>query len=381
MLTSIISASAIALFLAVGALTGPSHAATLQPEVGFNRGVVVFETEGSAGISVRIAEELARVIKNGANRRILPLIGIGSQQNIMDLKLLRGIDVAIVQKDVLDYAKQQNLLPGMESWVTYITTLYNEEFHLIARSDINNVSDLANQKVSVDVGGAGTPITATRLFNLLGTPVSTVNGDPAEALEKLRRGEVAAVALVAGKPAPLFCDLVGESGLHFLSIPLEPAVNAGYVPARLTAADYPGLIPYNQPVDTVAVSTVLAVTNLQAGSERYHDVANFVEAFFSGFQSLLQPGRHPKWHEVDITAELLGWHRFPAAAQWLQRNARVVTAPNTEGLKANFARFIEERRQARGGPPLSQQETDQLFDEFKRWASGHPGLLQSPQHQ
>ena len=42
-----------------------------------------------------------------------------------------------------------------------------------------------------------------------------VNEDPEEALEKLRSGAVAAVALVAGKPAPLFCDLIGENGLHF----------------------------------------------------------------------------------------------------------------------------------------------------------------------
>jgi hypothetical protein len=250
--------------------------------------------------------------------------------------------------------------------------MYKEEFHLIARADIKNVSELANQKVSVDVDGAGTAITATRLFGILGIPVSTVNDDPEEALEKLRSGEVAAVALVAGKPAPLFCDLIGESGLHFLSIPPDPAVNAGYVPARLTAADYPGLIPYNQPVNTVAVGAVLAVTNLRAGSERYRNVANFVEAFFSGFQSLLQPGHHPKWHEVDITGELSGWHRFPPAAEWLQRNARVVTTPKIEELKANFARFMEERQH---GPLLSQQEKDQLFDQFKRWASERPGIL------
>jgi uncharacterized protein len=371
---SIILAAAIALFLAVAELTPVAHAAPPQPEAGLNPGVVVLETEGSAGISVRIAEELASAVNDGAMRRILPVIGIGSLQNIMDLKLLRGIDVAIIQKDVLDYAKQQNLLPGMESWLTYIATLYNEEFHLIARSDIKTVSDLANQKVSVDVGRAGTVITATRLFDLLGIPVSAVNDDPHEALEKLRNGEVAAVALVAGKPTPLFCDLIGESGLHFLSIPLDPPVSAGYVPARLTAADYPGLIPYNQPVNTVTVGTVLAVSNLQAGSERYRNVANFVEAFFSRVQSLLQPGRHPKWHEVDITGGLPGWRRFPAAAQWLQHNARVVTVPKVEELKANFARFIDERQQASGGPPLSQQEKDQLFDQFKSWASERPEL-------
>ena len=343
---------------------------------GTGQGVVVLETEGSAGISVRIAEELARLVNDGSRRRILPVIGTGSLQNIMDLRLLRGIDVAILQKDVLDYAKQQNLVPHIESWITYITTLYNEEFHLIARPEIKSISDLANQKVSVDVRGAGTAVTAARLFDLLGIAVTTTNDDPEEALEKLRQGEVVAVALVAGKPAPVFCDLIGENGLHFLSIPSDAAAGAGYVPARLTAGDYPGLVPYNQPVDTVAVGTLLAVAEVQAGSDRYRNIANFVDAFFSGFQSLLLPGHHPKWHEVNIMAELPGWRRFPPAAQWLQRHARVATGPDMEGLKANFSRFIEERQQASGGRPLGQQEKDQLFDQFKHWASERPEVRQ-----
>jgi uncharacterized protein len=374
MKSSIIPAAA--LFLTIAAATASSHAGTPQPEAGIRQGVVVLETEGSAGISVRIAEELARAVNDGSRRRILPAIGTGSLQNIMDLRLLRAIDVAILQRDVLDYAKQRNLVPHLESWITYITTLYNEEFHLIARPEIKSISDLANQKVSVDVHGAGTAVTAARLFDLLGIGVTTTDDDPEEAIEKLRQGEVAAVALVAGKPAPVFCDLIGENGLHFLSIPSAATVGAGYVPARLTAGDYPGLVPYNQPVDTVAVGTLLAVTELQAGSDRYRNVSSFVDAFFGGFQSLLQPGHHPKWHDVNIMAELPGWRRFPPAAQWLQHNAQTAAAPDIEGLKGYFSHFIDERQQATGGPPLSQQQKDQLFDQLKGWASARPELWQ-----
>ena len=371
-----VSAAIVALFLTIAAATAPSHAAATQPEVGISQGVVVLETESSAGISVRIAEELAKVINDGSRRRILPVIGIGSLQNIMDLSLLRGIDVAILQKDVLDYVKQQNLVPQIESRVNYVTTLYNEEFHLLARAEIKSISDLANRKVSVDVQGAGTAITAARLFDLLRMAVTTTNDDPREALEKLRQGDVVAVALVAGKPAPAFCDLIGENGLHFLPIPSDAAAGAGYTPARLTAGDYPGLVPYNQPVDTVAVGTLLAVNEIPAGSDRYRNLASFVDAFFGGFQSLLQPGHHPKWHEVNIMAELPGWRRFPPATQWLRRNAQVAVAPDIERLKANFSRYIGERQQASGSPPLTQQEKEKLFDQFKRWASERPELWQ-----
>jgi hypothetical protein len=120
----------------------------------------------------------------------------------------------------------------------------------------------------------------------------------------------------------------------------------------------------------VAVGTILAVANLQIGSQRYRNVVNFVEALFTGFQSLLEPGHHPKWSEVDIMAELPGWRRFPPAEQWLRRNARVVGAPNPQDLKAIFSRFIDERQQSAGGHPLSQQDKDQLFRQFELWQRG-----------
>jgi TRAP-type uncharacterized transport system substrate-binding protein len=347
-----------------------AKAPTVAPEAGPNRGLVELETARSAGISVRIAEDLANVIDDGATRRVLPVVGKGALENITDLKLLRGIDMAILQIDVLDYARQQNLFPGIEYWATYITKLYNEEFHLLARQDIKTIQDLANQKVSVDLRGAGTAITAARLFDLLKVPAVATNDDQEVALGQLRKGEIAALAFVTGKPAPIFRNLTGTDGLHFLAIPLNPAVTAAYLPTRLTAADYPGLVPQDQPVDTVAVGAVLVAANLTPGTERYRNLVNFVEAFFTGFQSLLEPGHHPKWREVNITAELPGWRRFPPAEQWLQRNTQVATAPNLQDLRAIFSRFIDERQQAAGGAPLTAEQKSELFGQFELWQKG-----------
>jgi uncharacterized protein len=367
----IAAAMSFALALAPGmTLSAPASAAPTADIAVANRGVVELETGRAAGTSVRVAEDLANLIDDGATRRVLPVIGKGSLQNITDLKLLRGIDAAIIQADVLDYAKQQNFLPGIEYWVTYIAKLYNEEFHLLARREIRGVADLANQKVNIDFRGAGTEITAGRLFDILQIPIAPAYDGQEVALEKLRKGEIAAVAFVSGKPAPLFRDIAGEDGLHFLSVPLNPAVTAAYVPTRLTVADYPGLVPWDQPVDTVAVGAVLAAANLQVGSERYRNLVNFVDAFFTRFQLLLDPGHHPKWHEVNIMAELPGWRRFPPAEQWLQRNAPVASAPNLQDLKTIFSRFIDERQQATGGPPMTQQEKDQLFGQFEAWQKG-----------
>src|SRR5260370_397349 len=171
-----------------------------------NRGLVYIATSSVLGTDVRIAEDLANVLDDGATRRIVPMVGKGSLQNLMDLKVLRGIDVAIVQSDVLDYAKAQRNPSGIES-VPYIAKLYNEEFHLLARTDVKSVDDLAGKKVSFGLQGDGTNFTGPRLFELLKIKVTPVNYDHATALAKLRSGEIAALAYVAGKPAPLFLDV------------------------------------------------------------------------------------------------------------------------------------------------------------------------------
>ena len=365
-------------FVALIAGPQPSPAAPLDQGVSaINRGVVELETSGAAGISVRIAEDLANLVDDGATRRVVPVVGKGSLQNLTDLKYLRGIDMAVVQSDVLEYAKEQRVVPGIEVSLTYITRLYNEEFHLLARSEIRKFSDLANKKVNVDVRGSGTSITASRLFDMLKVPVTVTNDSQEIALDKLRRGEIAALAFVAGKPAPLFIGLKGDDGLHFLTVPFNQAASGAYAPSRLTAADYPSLIPQAQAVDTVAVGSVLAVADLRQSPERYRNIANFVDVFFTGFQSLLEPGHHPKWREVNLTAELPGWHRYQPADQWLQRNMQIANAPKPDDLRAMFANFIDEHRRSAGGAPMTDQEKEDLFKQYSRWQTGQSGQPQS----
>src|ERR1041385_6279335 len=125
----------------IGALQAPCASAAEQAVTVINRGVVEIETAGAAGISVRIAEDLANLVDDGATRRVVPVVGKGSLQGLIDLKYLRGIDMAILQSDVIDYAREHQLLPALDSAFTYIACLYNEEFHLLAGPDIKSVAD------------------------------------------------------------------------------------------------------------------------------------------------------------------------------------------------------------------------------------------------
>ena len=99
-----------AAIIAIAVPYAPTSRAKTVPqaplEIAVNRGVVELETADAAGISIRIAEDLANVIDDGATRRVLPVVGKSSLQTLTDLKLLRGIDLAILQTDVLDFARQ-----------------------------------------------------------------------------------------------------------------------------------------------------------------------------------------------------------------------------------------------------------------------------------
>lgn len=347
--------------------TSPAAIEAFKDKV--NRGVVGIVSGGIDGTYVRIAADLAAVL-DGQELRVLPTLGKGSLQNLTDLVYLRGTDIAIVQSDALAYARRERLLPSDRS-IAYVAKLYNEEFHLLAAPGIERIDDLAGKAVNFDTRGSGTYLTGTLLFNLLKIPVQPVYDDQQLALEKLRKGEIAALAYVSGKPTRLFRDLKPGDGLHFLPVPLAPDLIDTYLPSRLAREDYPQLVTDDAGVDTVAVGAVMAVYNWSGDSERYRRVKRFVDAFFSGFDRFLEPPRHPKWREVNLSAQVPGWQRFEAAEQWL-RNAAATTTPADDKLRQQFRAFVEQQARAGGGDPPSKQRQDEMFDQFLRWRAQQP---------
>jgi uncharacterized protein len=324
------------------------------------------ETGGSAGITVRLAEDLASLVDDGTTRRIVPMVGHGGVQNIADLLEGRGVDMAFLQLDVLDYARTKKLFPDLETRISYVAKLNYVEFHLLARPEVASVGDLAGLVVNVGPAAGDTAITTSKLFGLLKMSPILGNDEPGAAIDKLRRGEIGAVAFVGGKPSPLL-RLADTTGLHLVPVPLTQDVVAAYVPSRVTATDYPGLVPRDAPVETVAVATGLFVGPVTVGSDQYRKLANMIDTFFTQFQTLLAPGHHAKWAEVNLSTQMPGWQRFAPADEWLKRNASVAAG---QDLRMIFLRFLDEREKASGGQTMSPQQKDALFDQFRRWQSG-----------
>lgn len=338
-----------------------AHADSLAEQT--NRGVVEMLTSGDPA-AIEMAQDIASVINDGGTRRLLPVVGYGAIQGLIDLKLLHGIDMTITQIDVLNYAKQQQTPPSIGD-ITYIARLYNEELHVLARRNIARIEDLTNK--DVDFAG-GAKITGPAVLKLLKITVNPVFDSHAVALKKLIAGNVAAMVYVAAKPTSLFADVPGGDGLHFLNVPMSPAIAQTYIPAQLTNADYPNLVPADEPVDTIAVGTALLVANLQPGTVRYNNVANFVDAFFTLFPRLQQAPYNPKWKEVNLTARLPGWTRFGPAASWLQTNVVANAGPVSHAdLRQIFEEFLDQRSKLAGGQALTPQQKDQLFDQFIKW--------------
>lgn len=351
----------------------PGTAASLRwAEV--NRGNVWIISGGINGTYIRLADDLAAVLDDEEGLRVLPVRGKGSVQNINDMLYLKGIDIGIVQSDVLSYVKREGIYRNVENRVRYITTLYNEEFHLLAGQGIESVEALAGKKVNFGIRGSGTYVTASTVFDALGIKVEPTAFDQALALEKVKAGDIAALVYVAGKPTSLIKDLKSEDGVRLLRV-RSPKIPQIYAASKFAAEDYPGLVPPGTEIDTIAVRAVMAAYNWTEKNERYQNIARFVDRLFERFAEFQIPPRHPKWREVDLSAELPGWVRFKAAADWLRNRAATVAAaaPKTArdvevapSLEAAFRSFLAQEA-ARAGGSLSQEKEDELFQKFLRW--------------
>ena len=235
---------------------------------------------------------------------------------------------------------------------------------------MKNFADLSGQTVNIDVQGSGTALTAARLFDLLGIAVKIAHDDQDAALQKLRNGEIAALAFVVAKPAPFFQAIDAADGLHLLAVPLTPAVTGTYVPTWITEADYPRPVASGQSTDTIAVGTVMVAAEVRNLSDRYRTIADFVDTLFTNFPGLLAPGRHPKWREVNIAAEVPGWARHPAARQWLQRNAAAVGNISASCCRTSFPALSKSAAGTAVVPRFRRRGKMLSFRQFRAWQNG-----------
>src|SRR5499433_2850108 len=271
------------------------------------------------GTYMRFADELGKVLDDGDNLRILPMVSYGAATNLDDLLYLRGVDLAVTQSDVFEYFRTERKTPNLQNRVHYILRLPIAEVHILAKTDIRSLEDLGGRKVNFGPSGSGSSLTGTIVFQRLGVQVDQVLIDQQSALQKLQSGEVAALVRVVGKPVDFFTRIPPNSGLHLIPIPYTKTFADYYTLGEFEAKDYPSLIAGGEKVETIAVSAVLSVFNWARGSDRYRRIERFTERLFANWDQFLVAPRHPKWRDVNLGATVPGWTRHTIAEQMVER--------------------------------------------------------------
>jgi TRAP transporter TAXI family solute receptor len=326
-----------------------------------NQNTVTLISGTIGGTYVQIGADLASVLDDGNKLRVLPIVGRGSVQSVADILFLQGVDLGIVRADTLDYLERKGFAKDIKKQFTYVTKLYNEEMYVIASKSVRSLADLNGKRVSVDLPNGGTFVTASIVFERLGLKPNLVYIEQRISMEMLKRGELDAVIAVGGKPYKSVSAFNDDKGrFHFVPVDYAKPLQGDYLPAVMTAKDYPNLIAEGERVDTIAVPAVLAAYNWAPNTDRYRKLSQFVDAFFTKFPTFQNPPFHPKWKEVSLSAPLQDWQRLPVADQWLKsHNVEAVT-------RARFETFLQQSPTT-AATVKSDTDREALFKQFQAW--------------
>jgi TRAP-type uncharacterized transport system substrate-binding protein len=336
-----------------------------------NAGTVTIITAPAGGAKSVFAADMARVLDEQDKLRVLPVLGKGPVQNVIDLLYLKSIDMGLVATDVPEFYKIQ-YGTDITDRLRYIMKLYNDEIHIIAPKEIKTVFDLEGKRIEApkDVG----LYSAKAIFSRLKINVTfdtTYLNDDTGALQQVIDGKADAWIVGTAKTMPIARNLKNEDRrLHLVSIPYDKRLQDLYLPSEFTSDEYPNLIPPGEKVDTVAAGILLASFNWPEKTDRYQRVAKFVDALFSKIGEFSKPPRHPKWKEASITAAVPGWQRFKAAQDWLDnwhaQQAALAVQQAKAGDQASLAKFKEFMAQ-QGRVNLTQEELVKLYVQFQEW--------------
>lgn len=364
--------------LALALLPWLTHARAKPAEVdpskntrGADDAIVRVLSTGSGGADVRIVADLAAVLDGADGLRIVPVVGNGGTRNIEDLLGAPALaDVAIVQADALNVGKDEQKA-RRDSAILYIAKLFNEEVHVVARSDVDSLAALGGTKVAVGIPGSGTNLTANAVFSALAISIEPVAIEPTAALAKLKAGEIAAMVTVSGKPSGVTAARAEAAAagdrLRLLPVPVNDALLVDYVPSTLTHDDDPDLIAPGETVETISVPVVMVVGGKDPATARGRLIASFVTAFFTDFAKFQEPPRHPKWREVNLAASVAGLRRLPVALDWVRVNMATAEEKKLHAAFDDILNFLAKEGVRPNTKALGEREREALFWQFVDW--------------
>ncbi|MDJ0944853.1 MAG: TAXI family TRAP transporter solute-binding subunit [Kiloniellales bacterium] len=342
-----------------------------------NAGRVTIITGGAEYVNssyLRYAGEMAAATNEPGELRVLPIMGEGPVENIRDILYLKGIDIGILHSDALTFVQRRGIFPNARNRLRFLAKLYDEYFHLIAHRDIRSVAELAGKKVVIGKNDfSGSTISALTAFELLGIEIETVYDDWAPAIERIEKGEIAAIMYSTVRGSEFVQGLEPSETLRFLPLPFGPPLAETYEPAVFTAEHYPNLIAPGEEVPTLRFGTIMAVYNWKSDNPRYRNVAKFMTALFDNVEAMHEPPFHPRWRNFDPASKVTpGWKRFEPARAWavakLEERRRIEAAAAAERQRREEAAAAERQRRAEAATAdsLRQNAEFQAFVDYMR---------------
>ncbi len=297
----------------------PAVASQIPTHLKINAWTVGIAAGRTEGAPLRFASELARELDDEHEMRLIPMVTRGPFDNVFDLLHLRGVDLAIVSGDILDFFQKDPAGPAIAKKLAYVTAMIPAEIHILARPEIKSIEDLAGKSVNFNTKGTQAAYTGPILFERLGLKIDQQFVPHAQAMAEMMKGDkFAATFWVSTKPLDPLAKRKFPDGFKLLTVPVNDKLLEYYFPTYLEASDYPGLIPAGQRVETLAVPTVLAAFNWNKDSDRYRRQQRFVDYLVKRLPNLQsKPGYDPKWKDINLAATVPGWQRLPLMQQRL----------------------------------------------------------------
>jgi len=314
-------------------------AARVLTDLGIARDSVQLIGGTAIGTYTKLIDDMATVLRAFAPDmpRILPVISTGGLEQIYYAVHLDSIGGGLMSGVVLDAVRRGGWLPEVTERLTYVTKLYLEEVHIIAKSSLNSVFDLNGRTVNTGPHDSGTDIIARRLFELLGINPIFDDRPTAVALQGLPQGDPEAVVFIAGKPVIAVQNLKDTEGLRLVPMPwnigtARRLTDSDFRPTSFQHDDYPSLIPPDTKVPTLASAVYLVTKNAPADPARQRIVSAFTTGVLRNLSVLQRESSIGKWRDADLIARLPNFRRAPEVAAWFaepaaRAPARPVTQP------------------------------------------------------
>lgn len=314
------------------------------------------------GPNMRFATEIQTALDDGDNLRVLATVSRGTKQNVLDLLYLKGVDIGFVNTAVFDDFKKEGKIKNIENRVQYISQIQVSAYQLLVRPEIKTIQDLQGKKIVTPKGAWASPVTVEALRKN-GVTAEMIPDNVNVGLEKLKTGEVSAVAYAFAKGSPnIYSPMAAKGSFHVLPIDFEKFHDSYYVPISLEHNDYPELLAEGERIETLGAVVVLAVYNWPKGSDRFRKVERFIRYYFDRFDTLKKPPFHPQWKEINLAATVPGWKRYWFAEELLNKYLANTAGTSPTAAEQASAEAVSAVIKSKGSA-----EQKKLFEEFMQW--------------